>query len=911
MSSNTAADAGRACHGVAVRLGSRVRPEDLHARLAQAADRQPALKGLRLWSEATGLSSEDPRASRRRKAELSRSPAPGGLGVRAVLLTYQDGPADLVLVAHRDVLSRDGLSRLASALMVAGAEPPVLGRPSENAPRRQAPAWGLGDPAGAAGHAALPLDLKIEASDDDLLAAVPLVLARYAPDERPAAGVLGGAQDDAAHGLSNGEPVTVGTVLSRGRPGEWYDPCVAPPFPLTLWWEREADGTVRGECRFDEDAVAAEIAIRFARQVARTAERLAARPADGEREAGDALMSVEETAEVLAVGAGPAPAEYLPTTLHAAIEAVAAAQPRAVAYTGPDGTLDYAELDRLAERRSSALRHLGVGPGTLVGVCLERNADLVVLLLAILKSGAAYVPMDVRHPRERLRNIVEDAAAPVVVADAEDFPAPAGSRVISPAELDRLGGDDAVGSPATPDDPAYVIFTSGSTGRPKGVVVPHRNVIALLAATRHDMRLGPDDVWTWFHSSAFDFSIWEIWGCLLTGGRLVAVPYWVSRAPEEFRELLVAEGVTVLSQTPSALVQLIQADADAAGSLATRLVILGGEPLDVRILKGWFDRRPPALCRVVNMFGITETTVHVTAQTVTAREMVRQSRSVGTALPGWSVSVRDEEGRPLPFGAVGEIFVGGAGVALRYLGRPDLTAERFVADPCGPGRLYRSGDRGRLHPDGRLDHLGRIDNQVQLRGFRIELDEIRAVLLQDPAVRAAAVVMANGPGDDPANARLDAYVVLESPTSAAELRSRLGQTLPEYMVPSTVTFLEELPLTLNGKVDTAKLPEPSLRPSGGGTDAEPETVRPADQEESDLVTVMRNIWRQVFGTDVSADDDFFELGGNSLLAVRISAAMREAGLPRVSLREFYVTPTVRGLEGTITAREPSSGGAQA
>ncbi|WP_143343260.1 AMP-binding protein, partial [Crossiella equi] len=263
---------------------------------------------------------------------------------------------------------------------------------------------------------------------------------------------------------------------------------------------------------------------------------------------------------------------------------------------------------------------------------------------------------------------------------------------------------------------AYVIYTSGSTGRPKGVVVPHRNVLALVAATRPEYALSTADVWTWFHSSAFDFSVWEIWGCLLTGGRLVVVPYFVSREPDRFAELLAAEGVTVLSQTPSAFTQLLTVDHHA---LSPRLVVFGGEPLDARVLLPWFDQHPGS--RVVNMFGITETTVHVTHQTLDRSLALAATRSVGPALPGWHLLVLDPEGRVQPPGVPGEICVGGAGVATGYLGQETLTAQRFRWNEHTGSRLYHSGDLGRLRPDGRLEHLGRIDSQVKLRGFRIEL----------------------------------------------------------------------------------------------------------------------------------------------------------------------------------------------
>lgn len=385
-------------------------------------------------------------------------------------------------------------------------------------------------------------------------------------------------------------------------------------------------------------------------------------------------------------------------------------------------------------------------------------------------------------------------------------------------------------------------------------------------------------------STAFDFSVWEIWGCLLTGGRLVVVPYSVSREPDRFRDLLVAERVTVLSQTPSAFAQLLDVDHADAG---VRLVVLGGEPLDTRMLLPWFDRHPERLCRVVNMFGITETTVHVTEQTLTRKLALAATRSVGHALPGWYLYVLDPVGRLLPPGVAGEICVGGAGVARGYLGQEELTSRRFVPDPFTGAVLYRSGDLGRLRPDGRLEHLGRIDSQVKIRGFRIELDEIRSVLLEDPAVRTAAVVVRRDDPADAATARIDAYVVLSSGGDPGVVRDRAAGILPEHMLPATVTALDTLPLTPNGKLDAARLPVPAVRRTRG-----PSTTRAAATGDG-LTTSLTEIWSEVLGVPVGPDDDFFELGGNSLFAVRIGAALRARGLPSLRLRELYRHPTVR------------------
>ncbi|MFJ7153502.1 amino acid adenylation domain-containing protein [Streptomyces sp. NPDC101118] len=622
----------------------------------------------------------------------------------------------------------------------------------------------------------------------------------------------------------------------------------------------------------------------FLRHLAHVYAQFAATP--GLPAADAELLDLAERTRIAALGRPATPLTTTPTRLTEAFARIVAATPDAPAVG--DGTappLTYRELDDRATRLARGLAARGVAPGDRVGICLDRTTELVVAMLGVLKAGAAYVPTDPAYPADRLANTARDAGLDLVVTRLAEYPSEAGTPV-TPDDL--LTGPAAdLPSQGTADDPAYVIYTSGSTGRPKGVVVPHRNVVALIDATRDEYALSSSDVWSFFHSGAFDFSVWEIWGCLLTGGRLVVVPYLVSREPDDFRDLLVRERVTVLSQTPSAFSQLLETDHTA---VPVRLVVFGGEPLDARMLLRWFDRHPEHACRMVNMFGITETTVHVTHQTLTRELALAGSRSVGPALPGWHLYVADARGRLVPPGVTGEIRVGGAGVALGYLGQPDLTAQRFTEDPHTPyaphGIQYHSGDLGRLRPDGALEHLGRIDSQVKIRGFRIELDEIRAVLLEDPDVRAAAVIVRREDPDDPASARLDAYVV-PADLDTTGVRKRAATVLPAYMLPATVTALDTLPLTTNGKLDATRLPLP--------TRAEP---APAVAAAGDRTAVLQEIWTNILGTPVGPDDDFFELGGNSLLAVRISAALKARGLPPVPLRELFRTPTIRELAGT-------------
>ncbi|QIY60289.1 amino acid adenylation domain-containing protein [Streptomyces sp. RPA4-5] len=722
-------------------------------------------------------------------------------------------------------------------------------------------------------------------------------------------------------GLGAGGGVAVGILDGAGDGGTGEEPraadghlhaCQSAPFLLTLVPGRTAAGAPQLIVHHRLREVDEESARRFARHVAFVCEQLgsSAEPfAPGDLR----LLDEEEARRTAELGVPERKVAWEPERIDAVFAARAAERPDAVALTCEGRSLTYAELEGRAACWAAALRDGGVGAGERVGICLERSLDLVVAMLAVLKADCVYVPMDPAYPADRLAYTAEDAGLRAVVTTLDTFPGD-GVWCVRPQELAAWECEpdtaEATARPArAPEEAAYVIYTSGSTGRPKGVVVPHRNVVALLAATRNDFGLGPDDTWTLFHSCAFDFSVWEVWGALLTGARLVVVPFWVSRSPEEFHALMLAERVTVLNQTPSAFAQLMEADRLSGEQLAVRMVVFGGEALDARPLRTWFDRYPEDRCRVVNMFGITETTVHVTAQTVTRREALSGSRSVGAALPGWYLYVLDERQRPVPCGAPGEIYVGGEGLALEYLGRAGLTRERFVPDPFKGGRMYRSGDRGRLLPDGRLEHLGRLDSQVKVRGYRIELDEIRTVVLEAPDVTAAAVVVEGGEAGDTAQARIAAYVVLRGDGGTEPVRLHAQSVLPSYMVPTSVIAVPALPLTANGKLDTRKLaehavtsappvPVPVPVPASGSVDA---TGSPRDGD-TDLAASLAQVCETLLGVPVGPDDNFFLLGGNSLLAVRLTALMRERGMPPLQVRELYLHPTVTRLAQLLGSR---------
>ncbi|HUC10574.1 MAG TPA: amino acid adenylation domain-containing protein [Stellaceae bacterium] len=495
------------------------------------------------------------------------------------------------------------------------------------------------------------------------------------------------------------------------------------------------------------------------------------------------LDADERQARIAAWGVKPeeaAPARCL----HRWFEDQAERTPDAVAVVVPavqDGsqtdtrqTLTYRELNALANQLAHCLRERGAGPEVLVGLCIGRSVNLIIGLLGILKAGSAYVPLDPDYPRDRLAFMLEDSRAPILVTESRYRDAlPETSCHVVQMDVDAATitayPRRNPASKAAPENVAYVIYTSGSTGEPKGVMVTHANVSRLFTTTEPWFTFDASDVWTLFHSCAFDFSVWELWGALLYGGQLVVVPYWVSRSPDAFRQLLTAEGVTVLNQTPSAFRQLVAADALARHQpLLLRHIILGGEALDLQSLRPWFDRHGDARPQLTNMFGITETTVHVTYRRLVRADLEYSGSLIGRPLPDLQLWLLDKHLEPLPVGVAGEIFVGGAGVARGYLDRPELDAVRFIANPfdsADTGRLYRTGDLARILPDGDLEYLGRIDDQVKIRGFRIELGEVEAVIRKHPAIDNAVLAVQE---DEPGDKRLVAYLKAD-PSYAPEI----------------------------------------------------------------------------------------------------------------------------------------------
>ncbi|WP_342322050.1 amino acid adenylation domain-containing protein [Burkholderia pseudomallei] len=605
--------------------------------------------------------------------------------------------------------------------------------------------------------------------------------------------------------------------------------------------------------------------------------------------------------------------------IHQLFEAQVDRKPEAIALTFEGQRLSYAELNARANRLAHYLQGRGVGPDRLVALCAERGIEMVVGLLAILKAGGAYVPLDPAYASDRLRGIVQDSQPALVLADAVGRAALGeldGALPVIDPETDALRWREM---PATNPEVAsqhvhhlaYVIYTSGSTGRPKGVMVEHAQVVRLFGATQAWFGFDERDVWTLFHSYGFDFSVWEMWGALLHGGRLVIVPTEVTRTPSAFFALLCAEGVTVLNQTPSAFQALMSAQEEreeAAGNIERanviahrlRYVIFGGEALEPRTLASWYARHGERT-QLVNMYGITETTVHVTYCALRAEDAMRLGASpIGVRIPDLQLYVLDARREPVPMGVTGELYVGGAGVARGYLNRPELTRERFIDDPfVAGGRLYKTGDLARWRTDGSLEYLGRNDFQVKIRGFRIELGEIEAQLAKVTGVREVVVLARDSAAEMRDNAtpnapmpksssetekRLVAYYTGDADVAA--LRAQAAQHLPSYMVPSAYVRLDAWPLTPNGKLDRRALPAPA---DDAYARAEYEAPQGAKEE------ALAAIWRELLHVErVSRHDNFFELGGHSLLAIGVIERMRREGL-HTDVRSIFNAQTLSDL----------------
>ncbi|WP_345961366.1 amino acid adenylation domain-containing protein [Streptomyces sp. BRB040] len=688
----------------------------------------------------------------------------------------------------------------------------------------------------------------------------------------------------------------------------------APHYPLTLVVERTPDGGPRFNLIHDAELLRETEVREILRTFTRNLTGLLTRP---DAPAGD-----------LASGGGGHVEPVTPATLGELLDTAAHRDPAATAVTqcaldGSTRSLTYGELAERRDELAAVLRAAGVGPGRRVAVAVPRSVEQVVALVAVVGAGGAYVPLDLAYPDERLEYVLADSAPQVVLVDAEHrdrftrLLARAGvpARVLVPGEEHA----PAVAGPAPAarwQDPAYVIYTSGSTGRPKGVVVPHSSVVTLLARTRPAMAFGPDDVWVQFHSFSFDFAVWELWGALTHGAELLMPEYGLTRSPVDFHRLVRERGVTVLNQTPSAFHRFAEADRHAGEPLpALRRIIFGGEALDLGRLRDWTERHGTDSPELVNMYGITETTVHVTHRVLTAADFAPGAvgtSPVGGPVPGLVTHLLDDRLRPVPPGRVGAIYVAGDQVSLGYLGRPGLTAGRFVANPfrADGSRMYHTGDLARRTFDGELEFVGRADDQVQLKGFRIEPGEVESAIRDLDGVVDAAVTVADS--ED----HLVAHVVGRVP---ADLTALLASKLPAHMVPGRVLPVDALPLTVNGKLDRRALTEravPAPAVSGGTAvggaassgvphSGVPDSDAPDGRDGSALAAVVGIFAETLPGSTPDADTDFFAAGGDSIVAITLINRARALGLP-IAPRDVFLLRTPRALAGHLDTRAPGA-----
>ncbi|UBU08830.1 non-ribosomal peptide synthetase [Nonomuraea gerenzanensis] len=709
----------------------------------------------------------------------------------------------------------------------------------------------------------------------------------------------------------------------------------APHYPLTLVVERGAGGGSRFNLIYDGELLREAGARAILGTFTRALTGLLTRPDGLVRDlASGTTRRPAPSARSTASGEplGPAAIDAA-ATLGGLFDAAARRDPAATAVTqcaldGGTRSLTYGELAAAKDRLAGALRAAGIGPGERVAVALPRSVEQVVALIAVVTAGGAYVPLDTAYPDERLEYVLTDAAPRVVLVDRDqrDRLTALADKAGVPARVlvegDEPPPETTAGPGPEPHDPAYVIYTSGSTGRPKGVVVPHSSVVALLANTQPDMHFGPDDVWVQFHSASFDFAVWELWGALAHGGELLVPEYGLTRSPVDFHRLVRERGVTVLNQTPSAFYQLIEADRHAGEPLtALRRIIFGGEALDLARLRGWVERYGAGSPELVNMYGITETTVHVTHRVLTGEDFAAggEASPIGGPVPGLVTYLLDDRLRPVPPGRVGAIYVAGAQVSLGYLGRPGLTASRFVPDPFAAdgSRMYHTGDLAWRTLGGELVFAGRADDQVQLKGFRVEPGEVESALRELDGVVDAAVTVADS-GD-----HLVAHVVGEA---AGDVAGLLAVKLPAYLVPGRVLTVDALPLTVNGKLDREALrrhaaQHEAMTPAEPGAPAHAGHGAPAHapQRASALAAqgatahapqgapaldALIGIFAEALpATDVDADTDFFRAGGDSIIAITVVNRARALGLP-VSPREVFLHKTPRALAEHLDTSTP-------
>ncbi len=682
----------------------------------------------------------------------------------------------------------------------------------------------------------------------------------------------------------------------------------------------ETDDGLRASIEYDSDLFDAATVARMAEHYGRLLAEVAADPS--RRISALPLLSEDEERELLVRcndSAGDYPRDRC---VHELFEEQAARTPRSAAVEFDGTSLTYEELNRRANQLANHLRASGVGPETRVAVCLERSAEQIVCLLGVLKAGGAYVPLDPDYPADRLAHMLDDSGAAVLLTQqslAELLPGERTHTVLLDLDGERLARESDAPSPRTAraDNLAYVIYTSGSTGGPKGVCCRHAGVLNLLADFARRTPLDAGDRCSLWTSLSFDVSVYEIFSALLAGATLHIVPDAVRVDFAALADWLSQRRITSAYLPPSMLPEFAEKLRRESQPYELKRLLVGVEPINERLLAA-INERLPAL-RIINGYGPTEATVCATLFDLRAELAENRNTPIGGPVRNTQIYLLDRHLNPVPVGVAGELHISGEGLARGYLNHPGLTAERFMPDPFAPrpgARLYRTGDLARRLPSGDIEFIGRVDEQLKLRGFRIEPGEIQSVMAEHPLVSDCFVMAASAPSGEP---QLAAYVVLrqqgdggiaapdalepaahDAREAATLLRAHLRERLPHYMVPS-VSLLDELPLTPNGKIDRRALPMPAAM---SGTD----TKRPPVRVLTAVEEVIGGIWREVLGVEsVGPDDDFFELGGHSLLATRVVSRIGEAFDVEMPLRTLFGNPTVAGIAGAIEKARQSNG----
>lgn len=573
--------------------------------------------------------------------------------------------------------------------------------------------------------------------------------------------------------------------------------------------------------------------------------------------------------------------------------------PNGIAIKFKDTYLTYDELNKKANQVANFLKNLGITTNDVVAIRLNKSLEMIVGILGILKAGACYLPIDLSYPQERVSFMLRDSKAKLFLTNQlhkEDL------EIEIPCHLLDFSSDNEIYFNSeenlecinTPEDLIYIIYTSGSTGTPKGVMLCHRNVVRLIKNEHFQFDFNENDVWTMFHSVAFDFSVWELYACLLYGSKLILVPETTAKDPKKFLQLLRNENVTVLNQTPTYFYNLLDRELlNEDFDLSVRYIIFGGEALKPNLVKPWKDKYP--FTKIINMYGITETTVHVTFKELSDEDLLLSSSNIGKPIPTLKVYIMDKHLHILPYGVEGEMCVSGLGVCKGYLNRPELNNEKFVQNPYEPNEiLYRSADDAILSKNGDLYYLGRIDNQVKIRGFRIEIGEIESKLLRHPSI-SKCVVLPKKNGDT--DSYLVAYIVANEKISANELKLYISKLVPEYMIPSFFVFLDKMPLTSNGKVNRKELLNMEIT-----TKSNTKYIEPRNDFEKTLQKILENTLN---AKRIGIDDNILELGADSLTLMQITIKLLEENYI-VNIQDIYEFKTIRSISDNFTLPKKSN-----